>query len=165
VPLDADSDPAGVPAAGCYVEQLRVPLRWWAVATMFWASVLLALLVAIPAAVAFLVAGVLAGINALVLTSYGAARVSVVGGVFEAGRARIPVHQLAAPEALDAAAARRAAGVDADARAYLLIRPYAPTAVRVRVVDPADPTPYWLVSTRHPSTLAAELSAAIGVSR
>jgi hypothetical protein len=90
--------------------------------------------------------------------------VSVVDGVFEAGRARIPVRLLAAPEALDAAGARGAAGVEADARAFLLLRPYVATAVRVQVVDPADPTPYWLVSTRHPGTLAAELSAAIGVS-
>ena len=159
MPLDADPQPSGVPAGDAYVEQLRVPLRWWAVATMFWASMLLALLVAIPAVVACLVAGTLAVLNAVVFHSYGAARVSVVGGVFEAGRASIPVHLLAAPEALDAAAARRAAGVDADARAYLLIRPYVPTAVRVRVVDPDDPTPYWLVSTRHPRALAAQLAA------
>ena len=164
MPLDADPPPSGAPGGRVYVEQLRVPLRWWAVATMFWASVLLALLVAIPALVACLVAGGLAALNALVLHSYGAARVSVVGGVFEAGRARIPVHLLGSPEPLDAAGARRAAGVDADARAYLLIRPYVPTAVRVRVVDPADPTPYWLVSTRHPTVLAAELAAAGSVS-
>jgi hypothetical protein len=139
-------------------------LRWWALATMFWASMLLALLVAVPTVVAFLVTGVLGGLTALVLASYGAATVSVVDGVFTAGRARIPVHHLAAPEPLDAAGVRRTAGVDADARAYLLLRPYVATAVRVRVADPADPTPYWLVSTRHAPTLAAELSAAIGVS-
>ena len=141
-----------------------MPLRWWALATMFWASLLLALLVAIPALVAFLVTGVLAGLTVLVLASYGAATVSVVEGVFTAGRARIPVHLLAAPEPLDAAGTRRWAGVDADARAYLLLRPYVPTSVRVRVADPADPAPYWLVSTRHPGTLAAELAAATGVS-
>ncbi len=164
MPLDADPEPAAVSGDGCYVERLRVPLRWWALATMFWASVLLALLVALPALVAFLVTGVLTGLNALVFVTYGSARVAVSDGVFEAGRARIPVHLLAPPEALDAAAARRAAGVDADARAFLLLRPYVPQAVRVRVEDPEDPTPYWLVSTRHPDTLAAALSAAGGVS-
>jgi hypothetical protein len=151
-------------SGGAYDEQLRVPLRWWALATMFWASLLLALLVAIPPVVAFLVTGVLGGLNVLVFASYGAARVRVADGVLKAGRAQIPVHLLAAPQPLDAAAARRAAGVEADARAYLLIRPYIPTAVRVRVVDPSDRTPYWLVSTRHPQLLAAELASAIGVS-
>ena len=147
-----------------YAEQLRVPLRWWAIATMFWASMLLALLVAIPPVAACAVTGTLFGINAAVFLTYGAAQVTVRDGVFEAGRARIPVHLLAAPEPLDAAGTRRAAGVEADARAYLLLRPYAPLSVRVRVADPTDPTPYWLVSTRHPRTLAAALAAAIGVS-
>ncbi len=146
-----------------YDEQLRVPLRWWAIATMFWASVLLALLVAIPVVVACLVTGAFAGLNAAVFLTYGAARVTVADGFLRAGRARIPVHLLSAPESLDAQATRRVAGVDADARAYLLLRPYIAESVRVRVVDPVDPTPYWLVSTRHARVLAEELSAAIGV--
>jgi hypothetical protein len=160
----ADDTASGAASGGAYVEQLRVPLRWWAIAVMFWASVLLAFLVAMPALPACTFIGFLFAVNATVFVTYGAARVSVAGGMFEAGSARIPVHLLADPQALDAAATRRAAGVEADARAYLLLRPYVPQSVRVRVVDPADPTPYWLVSTRHPSELAAELSAAIGVS-
>ncbi len=31
----------------------------------------------------------------------------------------------------------------------------------MRLVDPADPTPYWLLSTRHPEALAGEIAAAI----
>lgn len=156
--------PPGTTGDGVYAEQLRVPLRWWAVATMFWASVLLAFLVAVPVLVACLVVGFFFAVNALIFISYGGARITLRDGVLEAGRARIPVHLLAAPEALDAPAARRAAGQDADARAYLLIRPYLTQAVRVRIVDPADPAPYWLLSTRHPVALAEELAVAIGVS-
>lgn len=33
------------------------------------------------------------------------------------------------------------------------------TAVRVEVLDPEDPTPYWVVSTRRPMELAASLEA------
>jgi hypothetical protein len=161
---DVEPPPPGAGGDGSYVEHLRVPLRWWAVATMFWASVLLALLVAIPVPVACAMAGFFFFVNASIFVAYGAARICLQGGVLEAGRARIPVHLLASPEALDAAGARRTAGVEADARAYLLLRPYAPEAVRVRVLDPDDPTPYWLLSTRHPRTLAAALTAAIGVS-
>ena len=61
---------------------------------------------------------------------------------------------------LDADATRRAAGVDADARAFLLLRPYLKRSVRVEITDPADPAPYWLVSTRHPDELAAALQSA-----
>ena len=50
-------------------------------------------------------------------------------------------------------------GVDADARAFLYTRPYLKRSVRLPVLDPADRTPYWLVSTRHPQRLAAALSA------
>ncbi len=68
----------------------------------------------------------------------------------------------APPRALDADATRRLAGVEADARAYLLLRPYLKRAVRVDVTDPADPAPYWLLSTRQPDELAAALT---GVTR
>lgn len=146
---------------GGYVETLRVPLRWWAITTMFWASIVLALLVALPPPAAYGSGGLIAALVVLVLVGYGGARVSVVDGVFSAGRARIPVTFLRDPEPLDAGQVRAVAGVDADARAYLLLRPYVRTAVRVHLTDPADPTPYWLVCTRHPGTLAAELSAAI----
>ncbi|CAA9347981.1 MAG: FIG01105974: Probable conserved alanine rich transmembrane protein [uncultured Nocardioidaceae bacterium] len=144
-----------------YVETLRVPLRWWAFTTMLWASMLLAMLAALPPAVALSLAAALAGLLVLALVGYGGARVSLVDGVFSAGRARIPVTFLREPEPLDAQATRRVAGVEADARAYLLLRPYVATSVRVLLTDPADPTPYWLVSTRHPGLLADELSAAI----
>ena len=67
------------------------------------------------------------------------------------------MRHLGAVQALDAEGARRAAGVEADARAYLLLRPYRKRAVRVEVSDPADPTPYWLLSSRRPDDLAEVL--------
>lgn len=143
-----------------YDERLHVPLRWWALATMFLATLLLAFLVATPPWVAFLVTGSLTLLLVVVLVAYGAARVSVHDGTFRAGRALIPVALLGAAVPLDAVASRRLAGVDADARAYLLLRPYVKRSVQVPVEDPADPAPYWLVSTRRPDRLVAALEAA-----
>ncbi len=140
-----------------YTEMLHVPLRWWALLTMFLASILLAFLVATPAWVAFAVTGALTALAVVVLLAYGAARVAVEGHTFRAGRAHIPVPLLGTPVALDAQASRLLAGMDADARAYLLLRPYVKKSVQVPVADPADPTPYWLVSTRHPERLAQAL--------
>ena len=60
--------------------------------------------------------------------------------------------------ALDAAGARAELGPRLDARAYLCLRGWIHTAVRVELVDPLDPTPYWIVSTRHPDALAAALT-------
>ena len=143
-----------------YDERLAVPLRWWALATMFLASVALAFLVATPFWVAATVTGVLLALVLAVFLSYGAARLTVHEGVLTAGRAHIDVHWLGEAEVLDAEASRLLAGRDADARAYLLLRPYLRRAVRVDVTDPADPAPYWLLSTRRPERLALALREA-----
>lgn len=153
-----------MPTTPPYVETLRVPLRWWAVATMFHASTLLAFLVAGLGVWAFVLGGSMLAANLAVFVGYGGVTVQVADGHLTAGRARIPLSLLADPQALDAAEVRAALGVDADARAYLLVRPYVRRAVMVRVTDPADPTPYWLVSSRHPRTLAAALTAGLPVS-
>jgi hypothetical protein len=76
------------------------------------------------------------------------------------GRAMLDWPACGPAVALDADATRRLAGVDADARAFLILRPYLREAVRVELVDASDPTPYWLISTRHPARLAAEIEAA-----
>jgi hypothetical protein len=144
-----------------YDERLGVPLRWWALATMFLASVLLAFLVALPAGVAFGTVGLIVAVVVALFLGYGAAEVAVRDGELVAGQARIPVRYLADPTPLDSDATKLALGRDANARAYLLVRPYLKRSVKVLVVDPADPTPYWLVSTRHPRTLAAALAEAI----
>jgi hypothetical protein len=119
----------------------------------FW----LAFVVSTPAAVAWSATAVLVlGMSGLFL-AYGAPRVDVEGGWLRAGRARISGEFLAGAEPLDADATRRVAGPEADARAYLLLRPYLKRAVRVTVRDERDPTPYWLVSTRDPEHLAAAI--------
>ncbi len=155
--MPPDLDRAGV----VYDESLRVPLRWWAVATMFLASLLLAFLVALSPGLSFLFTGTVAAVVVAVFVGYGSAHIVVADGTLQAGRARIPVGLLAEPVALDVERTKRVAGVEADARAYLLLRPYITRSVQVRIEDPADPAPYWLLSTRHPRTLAAVLEEAI----
>jgi hypothetical protein len=94
----------------------------------------------------------------------GSARVSVTttadGGSFTAGPARLPLDVMGDVEALDGTQMRHARGRGLDARAYLCLRGWVPTGVRVYLRDPSDPAPYWLVSSRHPAALAAALSAA-----
>lgn len=145
-----------------YDERLSVPLRWWVQGAMAVAVSWLASVVALPGWGAAVVAAVAASLVVAFLVGYGAARVQVGGGALRAGRARISVDLLGEARPLDAEAAHRQAGVDADARAYLLLRPYLKRAVRVDLEDPADPTPYWLVSTRRPAELAGALDAARG---
>ncbi|MDO9456533.1 DUF3093 domain-containing protein [Nocardioides sp.] len=142
-----------------YDERLAVPLRWWVQGSMLVASLWLALVVAVPGLLAWAVTAVAVALLTLLLRTYGGARIVVDDGVLRVGRARIEGHHLGRAVPLDADQARRTAGVEADARAFLLLRPYLSRAVKVEVTDPADPAPYWLISTRHPDQLAHAVDA------
>ena len=54
--------------------------------------------------------------------------------------------------------AAHAVGPGADHRAFLFTRPFIRDVVKVTLDDPADPHPYWLVSTRDAAALAAALT-------
>ena len=145
-----------------YQERLSVPLRWWVQGTMLVATLWLALVVAVPGAVAWSVTALALALLAALLRSVGSARVVVADGELRVGRAHIEAHHLGRAVALDAEQTRRVAGVEADARAHLVLRPYLDRAVKVEITDPADPAPYWLVSTRHPEALAGAVGALTG---
>ena len=141
-----------------YHERLGVPLRWWVQGTMLVASLWLAVVVATPGEVAWVVTALAMLLMGAGLLAYGGVTVSVADGMFRAGRAHIEGRHLGVVEALDAEQTRRTAGREADARAYLVLRPYLKRAVKVEITDPADPTPYWLVSSRRPEDLAGALT-------
>jgi hypothetical protein len=148
-----------VTLAPAYAERLGVPLRWWVQGTMLVATLWLAVVVAMPAVGAWIITAVALAALSLGLWSYGSARISVADGTFRAGRAHIGAAYVGTATALDPEETRRLAGVDADARAYLLLRPYLKRAVKVEITDPADPAPYWLVCTRRPEDLVRALAA------
>ena len=85
--------------------------------------------------------------------------VEVTDEQFTAGRARLPRSAIAGVGAYTGAEATAERGTRLDARAWLLLRGWIPGIVHVTLNDPDDPTPYWLVSTRHPEELAAALSS------
>ncbi|MGN6161137.1 MAG: DUF3093 domain-containing protein [Marmoricola sp.] len=144
-----------------YHERLTVPIRWWVQATMFLASIWIAFIVATAAWVAWGVTAVCVVLTLMLLLKIGSARVAVVDGVLYADAAHIELRFLGNPEVLDAEQTRRAAGMEADARAFFLLRPYLKESVRVPIDDPRDPAPYWLLASRHPGELAAVLTTGI----
>lgn len=144
-------------APAIYQERLHVPLRWWVQATMFLATVWLAFTVAMPAWMAATASLALFALVFGIFLWMGSAVVEVRDGTLHAGPASIPLAQLGYAEALDKETTRLVHGVDADARAFLVTRPYIGRSVKVAVDDPRDPTPYWLISSRHPRQLAAAL--------
>ncbi|MEC4016627.1 DUF3093 domain-containing protein [Streptomyces sp. H27-D2] len=141
-----------------YEERLTAPRSWWLIALLAGVAVALMLLPFGPLALLGGLAGgtVLAGAG---VSSYGSVRIRVVAGSLVAGEARVPLEALGDADALDATEAVAWRSYKADPRAFMLLRSYIPTAVRVKVVDPADPTPYLYLSTRDPKALIAALSA------
>lgn len=86
--------------------------------------------------------------------------VQVNQGRLVAGRAAVDVSLLGEPESFRGEEARWQRGPGLDARAYLLLRGWVDPVVRVPLDDPADPTPYWLISTRFPDRLQAAVNDA-----
>ncbi len=142
-------------ASTSYAERLWLGPAGWVLLVAFAAMMVVAfvpldLVVAAVVGVAVLVLGA-------VLLVVFAPRVEVADGVLRAGRAHIPLTLLGPAVPLDRAATTAELGPRLDARAHLCLRGWIHTAVRVEVQDPQDPTPYWVVSTRHPAALAAAL--------
>ncbi|AVH56034.1 MULTISPECIES: DUF3093 domain-containing protein [Streptomyces] len=146
-------------SASPYEERLTAPRTWWLVCCL--AGVAMALIL-LPFGTLPLLGGLVGGtaVSAVVVSSYGSIRIRVVGDSLIAGEAKIPVAALGDAEILDQEEARAWRTHKADPRAFMLLRAYIPTALRVQVTDPADPTPYLYLSTREPEKLSAALEAA-----
>jgi Protein of unknown function (DUF3093) len=142
-----------------YEERLTAPRSWWLISFLVGVSIALILL---PFGTLPMLGGLAGGTAAaaVVASSYGSPRIRVVGGALIAGEAKIPVTALGEAEILDPEEARAWRTYKADTRALLLLRAYIPTALKVEVTDPDDPTPYLYLSTREPERLAEALEAA-----
>jgi hypothetical protein len=143
-----------------YRERVGLPWGVWAAMIFVTASLGVAYAFATTwwiGAAAFAVSGGLAAWGMSATTPL----VVVDDRVVRAGRARLPLSHLGEVTALDAPAAQALRGRDADARAFLCLRPFVETGVRLDVDDPRDPHPYWLVSTRHPEQVVAAVRAAL----
>lgn len=77
------------------------------------------------------------------------------GQIIRAGRAQIERQFVTSVEAFHREDARQERGPRLDARAWLVIRPWVDPVLKVTLSDPEDPTPYWIVSSRHPERFLA----------
>jgi hypothetical protein len=139
-----------------YREKLwPTPWIYIASALLIPASILVLAPVSMPAGIVTGVVLYLALVWSLAIT---APVIEVQGGRLRAGRAEIALDHIGEATAADEEQARVERGTGLDARAFLVIRGWIKPVVRVPVVDPADPTPYWLISTRRPKELAAAIN-------
>jgi hypothetical protein len=143
-------------SSAVYSERLTAPGSYWAGSLAVGVMTGLVFLRSSPtAAILGMVAAT--ALCAALVVAYGRIGVSVRDGHLNAGTARLPLSALGPATVLDAESARRLRTTEADVRAFMLLRSYVRTAVRVEVVDAEDPTPYLYLSTRHPQKLAAIL--------
>jgi hypothetical protein len=145
-----------------YRERLNVPVWWWlaapGLATLFAAEVFLGapgLATALPYVV--LVPAVVAG-----LWWFGRIRVAVTADELIVDDARLPLRYVAAVTPLTVLETRDLLGPHAEPYAFVIQRPWVRGAVRVDLADPADPTPYWVVSSRRPAELASAIKQVVG---
>ena len=133
------------------------PTPWIYVASLLFipASILVLAPVSLPAGI---VTGVLIYAAVVVSLSATAPVIEVRDGRLRAGRAEISLDDTGVATGATDAAARVERGTGLDARAHLVIRGWVQPVVRVPIPDPADPAPYWLLSSRRPRELAAVIN-------
>lgn len=95
--------------------------------------------------------------GAVVLARMGSGRVRLDDRGLHVGRNRLPYPAMGRVGVVDKA---RALGPALDERAFVATRFWLRRVVRVDVSTDADPTPYWLVGSRHPERLLAAIEDA-----
>ncbi len=140
-------------------EKLRAPI--WVIAFLLF--LMSSLSIAIWAAVGFWPLVAASAVELMIIALYIRAttlKITVTKGWLLVGAAAIErayIHQF---EVLDSASMRRARGVDFDPAAFLEIRYWVSTGIKLAIRDPQDPTPYWLISSHRASELAKLLNLA-----
>jgi hypothetical protein len=84
--------------------------------------------------------------------------ISVTADTLTVGRATIERRFVGAVQQFKAGEATAERGTRLNGLAYLCIRGWIDPVVKIEITDPADRTPYWLASTRHPDQLTAALT-------
>jgi hypothetical protein len=138
-----------------YRERLRVPWWWWPPGLGLAGLIALEVNQGVPALPTW--------VAAVVLLWFGKTEVSVVGGTGEAelwaGAAHLPVSVISRSAEVPKSAKSAALGRQLDPAAYVVHRAWIGPMVLLVLDDPDDPTPYWLVSCRHPDRVLSALRA------
>ena len=133
-----------------YRESMRTPLWWYPVA-MFVAGLLAAEFhISSLALTDWLSFGILLPLSVVLVWSIGRGALEISGGELRIRGAHIPLKDISGAVALDGPTLRRGVGREGDPAAFVSIRPWIAPGFQVWVDDPEDPTPYWVVSSRHP---------------
>ena len=148
-----------VPDRDTPVFRERLYLPWWHWLLPLLAAGLLAAEVNMgyPGIRAWLPYLILVPLTLLLLWRFSSATVVVREGELFAGDAHLPLEFAGETQIIPGKLKRQVLGPAFDPAAFALHRSWVGPMVWIQVTDEADPTPYWLVSTRHPEQLVAAL--------
>lgn len=144
-----------------YRERLWVPLWWWLPGLGVAALIALEVNQGVPALPGWLPYAVLLPVAAVVLVGLGRTEVRVVGEDGETelwvGNAHLPASVVARTAEVPRSAKSAALGRQLDPAAYVVHKGWVGPMVLLVLEDPDDPTPYWMISAKHPDKVLAAL--------
>lgn len=133
-----------------FQERLRPPWWWYLVAAFVAALLAAEFHIAQIDVTDWLPFVVLIPLALGIVYSMGQTAVVVDGEELRVRGAHLPLDLVSGAVALDARTLRLVVGREGDPAAFVAIRPWIGPGVQLWLDDPEDPTPYWVVSTRHP---------------
>jgi hypothetical protein len=144
-----------------YRERLWVPWWWWLPGLGLAALIALEVNQGIAALPDWLPYAVLLPVAAVALVWLGRVELRVVhddgGTELWVGNAHLPASVITRAAEVPRSAKSAALGRQLDPAAYVVHRAWVGPLVLLVLDDPDDPTPYWLVSARHPDRVLAAL--------
>jgi hypothetical protein len=143
-----------------YAERLTVPWWSWPLAIGFAAVASAEIFLGANPQVNWIPYAVLIPLTIFGLIRLGGIRIRVDADELHVDDAHIPVSYIADVNILDNAAKTELLGPAAAPYVFVIQRPWVREAVRIVIDDPADPTPYWVISTRRPAALAQAIKQA-----
>jgi hypothetical protein len=142
-----------------YRETLRTPWWWYIVAAGVAALLAAEFQIGGIPVTEWLPFAVLVPLAVGMVWWLGNSRLEIVDGELRVRGAHLPLRYVSGEVVLDAATLRRVVGREGDPAAYVSIRPWIGPGAQVWIDDEDDPTPYWIVSSRHPDRLVQAVRA------
>jgi Protein of unknown function (DUF3093) len=145
--------------AATYREPLRTPWWWYLIAVGVAVILAAEFHMADEALTDIVPYAVLVPLAVFIVWWLGHSRLEIRDGELHIRGAHLPLQCVTGVVGLDARTLRRVVGREGDPAAFVSIRPWIGPGVQLWLDDPEDPTPYWIVSSRHPADLIRIIKA------
>jgi Protein of unknown function (DUF3093) len=140
-----------------YRETLRTPWWWYLVAVGIACLLAAEFHIAGYRLTDWIPFGTLVPLSILLVWWLGHSRLEIADGEIRIRGAHLPLRYISGAVGLDPRTLRLVVGRQGDPAAFISIRPWIGPGVQLWLDDDEDPTPYWVVSTRHPDQVVALL--------